>query len=118
MATILIIDDEPLILSNMAELLEFEGFTVLKSLDGEDALQMIFAQPIDLILCDMLMQTLNGFQILKAVRNNPATARLPFVFVTAVKWDEEVETGATGYIYKPFQNDELLDVVRQQLGQF
>lgn len=116
MATILIIDDEPLILNNLAQLLEFEGHTVLASLDGEDALQTAFEHPVDLILCDMLMHTISGFQILQAVRQNPKTACLPFVFVTAVKWDEEVETGANAYIYKPFTNDELLEVVHQQLG--
>ena len=116
MATILIIDDEPLLLSNLAQLLEYEGFTVIVSLDGADALQTAFERPIDLILCDMLMNTLSGFQILQAIREKPQTAHLPFVFVTAVKWDPEVETGATGYIFKPFTNDELLEVVHQQLG--
>ena len=116
MATILIIDDEPLLLSNIAQLLEYEGFTVLVSLDGQDVLETIFERPIDLILCDMLMHTLSGFQILQAVRENPGTAHLPFVFVTAVKWDPEVETGATGYVTKPFSNDELLEVVREQLA--
>jgi CheY-like chemotaxis protein len=115
MATILIIDDEPLILQNMAELLELEGFTVLTSLDGQNALQTLSEQPIDLVLCDMLMQTINGFQILQAVRQNPRTEHLPFVFVTAVKWDPEVETGANAYVYKPYTQAELLQVVREQL---
>ncbi len=116
MATILIIDDEPLFLSNIAQLLEYEGFTVIVSLDGADALQVAFERPIDLVLCDMLMHTISGFQILQAIRQKPETAQLPFVFVTAVKWDPEVETGATGYLFKPFTNDELLEVIRQQLG--
>ncbi len=116
MATIMIIDDEPILLSNIAQLLEYEGFTVLVSVDGEDVLETIFERPIDLVLCDMLMHTISGFQILQAVREKPETAHLPFVFVTAVKWDPEVETGATGYLFKPFTNDELLEVVHQQLG--
>ncbi|MEO8607728.1 MAG: response regulator [Chloroflexota bacterium] len=116
MATILIIDDEPQLLSNIAQLLEYEGHTALACLDGENVLQTAFEYPIDLVLCDMLMPTLNGFQILQAIRENPQTAHVPFVFVTAVKWDPEVETGATGYIIKPFTNDELLAVIHQQLS--
>jgi CheY-like chemotaxis protein len=116
MATILIIDDEPAFLSNLATLLEFEGFDVIVSLDGIEALQSVKERSPDLILCDMLMQPMNGFQILQAIRQRPETVQTPFVFVTAVKWDQDVETEASGYLIKPFSNDELLDAIHAQLG--
>jgi len=116
MATILIIDDEPMILNNLTQVLELAGFTVIASLDGQAAVQIARERAIDLVLCDMLMQATSGFQILQAIRQKPETAQTPFIFVTAVKWDLEVETGASGYLFKPFTNDELLAVVHEHLG--
>jgi len=116
MATILIIDDEPDLLANLATMLEFEDFTVIVSLNGPEAIQSLQDRSVDLILCDMLMQPMNGFEILQAVRESPETAGIPFVFVTGVHWDGIEIMGATGYIQKPFSNDALLDVIREQLG--
>jgi CheY-like chemotaxis protein len=115
MATILIIDDEPAILDNMRQLLMLEGHTVLTSLDGQNAIKTATEQPVHLILCDMLMQSTSGFQILQAILNKPATAHIPFIFVTAVKWEPDMETGASDYLFKPYTNDELLSVVHKHL---
>ena len=60
MPTILIIDDEPVFLGDLAQMLEYEGFTVITALDGEGAIPKATEQAVDLILCDMLMQTMNG----------------------------------------------------------
>jgi len=116
MTTILIIDDDPMLLSNLATILEFEGFSAIVSLNGPEAIESLSERPVDLILCDMLMEPMNGFEILKSVRNNPNTVGTPFVFVTAVSWDGVEIDGATGYLMKPFTNDRLLEIVREQLG--
>jgi CheY-like chemotaxis protein len=118
MPTILIIDDDPAFLSNLAMLLEFEGHTVLASLDGAEAVQSASERPVDLILCDMMMEPMNGFQILQALRAQAATAATPFVFVTGVSWNtEDAEIpDASGYLQKPFSNDQLLEMIREQLG--
>jgi CheY-like chemotaxis protein len=114
MATILIIDDEPILLKNLKMMLEFEDFDVVMSSNGDDALRILQEQKVDLILCDMLMHPLNGFEILQAVQSRPETAQIPFVFVTGVQWNPaEVEvSGASGYLIKPFTRTSLLDTIR------
>jgi CheY-like chemotaxis protein len=116
-ATILVIDDEPMILKNMEMILEFEGFHVFTSLEGKTAMEILRSQPVNLILCDMLMVPMNGFEILQAVQQNPRTQRIPFIFVTGVKWNqaEAPVTGGSGYLIKPFTRVGLLDVVQQHL---
>jgi diguanylate cyclase len=114
MATILIIDDEMILLKNLKMMLEFEDFEVLISTDGEDAIRILQENSVDLILCDMLMYPLNGFQILQAVQNRPETAHIPFIFVTGVKWNpaEAEVTGVSGYLIKPFTRTSLLETIR------
>jgi CheY-like chemotaxis protein len=118
MVAILVIDDEPEFLSNMADLLELEDFDVIVSLDGAEALESIRERHVDLILCDMLMQPMDGMKILRAVRENSSTAHTPFVFITGLTPDQ-IQGGvaeASGFLIKPFTNDTLLAVVSEQLG--
>jgi CheY-like chemotaxis protein len=118
MTTILLIDDEPVILSNTAQMLEFEGYDVIVSLNGPEAIETLNQRAIDLVLCDMLMKPMSGFEILHAIRQNGESSGIPFVFVTAVAWSEEeaeVE-GVAAYLRKPFTIDALLAIVREQIG--
>jgi CheY-like chemotaxis protein len=118
MSTILIIDDDPEFLSNIVQLLEFEDYRVIASVNGHDAIASVEVRPVDLILCDMLMQPMNGFEILQKMHQNPKIAQVPFVFITGVQWNPremEVE-GATGFLIKPFTTASLLELVRTQLG--
>ncbi|MEO8611763.1 MAG: response regulator [Chloroflexota bacterium] len=118
MATILIIDDEPEFLNNIAEILALEDFDVITSADGAKALESVRQRHVDLILCDMLMRPVDGMQILRAVRENSTTAHIPFVFITGLKPDQ-IQGGvaeASGFLIKPFTNDMLLDIVSEQLG--
>jgi CheY-like chemotaxis protein len=116
MPTILIIDDEPNFLANLATMLEFEDFTVIVSMNGPEAIQALQERSVDLILCDMLMQPMNGFEILQAIRQIPHVEHTPFVFVTGVYWDGLEIMSVSGYIQKPFTNDVLLDIIRAQLA--
>lgn len=117
MATILIIDDEPLLLNNLKMMLEFEDFDVLMSTDGDEALAILQHHKVDMILCDMLMQPLNGFEILQAVQNRLETAHIPFIFVTGVQWNpaQAEVTGVSGYLIKPFTRDLLLETIQAHL---
>jgi diguanylate cyclase len=117
MATILIIDDEPVLLKNLKMMLEFEDFEVIMSTDGDDALRVLRERKVDLILCDMLMYPLNGFEILQNVQNRPETADIPFIFVTGVKWNpaEADVNGVAGYLIKPFTRASLLEVIHANL---
>jgi|RhiMetdeSRZDD1v2_1073273.scaffolds.fasta_scaffold880843_2 two-component system, sensor histidine kinase and response regulator len=117
MATILVIDDEPEFLNNLAEMLELEDFDVITSCDGTEALENIRERHVDLILCDMLMRPMDGMKILRAVRENSSSAHIPFVFITGLKPDQ-IQGGvaeASGFLIKPFTNDTLLAVVSEQL---
>jgi CheY-like chemotaxis protein len=117
MATILVIDDEQLILNNLIMLLEFEHFNVLTSLDGKGALNILQSEPVNLILCDMLMVPMDGLEILHAVRQNPNSVDIPFVFLTGMRWTaaEAKSMGISGYLVKPYTRIGLLDMVHQQL---
>jgi CheY-like chemotaxis protein len=117
MTTILVIDDEPLLLKNLEMILEFENFQVVTAIEGKSALEILRIQPVNLILCDMLMVPMNGFEILQAVRQNPKSRQIPFVFVTGVRWNSaEVQApGVSGYLSKPFTRIGLLDIIQQQL---
>ena len=117
MTTILVIDDEPILLKNLEMILEFEDFHVIAALEGETALEILHTQPVNLILCDMLMYPMDGFEILQAVRQNPKTNHIPFVFVTGMRWNlaEVAATGVSGYLIKPFTRAGLLDMIHEQL---
>jgi CheY-like chemotaxis protein len=118
MTTIFVIDDDPEFLSNLAELLEFEGFNVIVSLDGAEALENLRERPVDLILCDMLMKPMDGMKIMRAVRANPDIAHIPFVFITGLRPDE-IKGGvaeASGFLIKPFTNDTLLNVIAEHVA--
>ncbi|MEO8607729.1 MAG: response regulator [Chloroflexota bacterium] len=117
MATILVIDDEPFILNNLTMLLEFEHFNVLTCTEGKDALEILAEEPVNLILCDMLMYPMNGFEILQAVRQDPNTADIPFVFVTGMRWtaSEARDQGVSAFLIKPYTRMELLGMVERQL---
>jgi CheY-like chemotaxis protein len=118
MTTILVIDDEPILLKNIAMMLEFENFDVLTTIDGKTALDILQQHPVNLILCDLLMHPVDGLEIFNSTRQNPKTKRIPFVFITGVKWSSpETEIPDTaGYLIKPFSRNGLLDMVNQQLA--
>ena len=118
MSTILIIDDEPILLNNLKMMLEFEDFEVILSTDGAEALAMLQERPVDLILCDMLMNPMNGFEILYAIQQNPQSAQTPFIFVTGVQWNpaEAEVLGVAGYLIKPFTRVALLDIIHQHIA--
>jgi DNA-binding response OmpR family regulator len=119
MATILVIEDEIHILENILETLELEGFQVLGTNNGSEGIELVKAHTPDIVLCDIMMPGLNGYDVLAALRSNMSTATIPFVFLTALTAHEEVrygmELGADDYLTKPFSPDELLNMVRARL---
>ena len=109
--SILIIEDNPAILNNLAELLESRGYLPLIADNGYSGLQMAIAYQPDLILCDLHIGGLSGLQIAKTLRNRGNAT--PIVFQTAdVKKEvlEELE-GFGEVVYKPFSIDEIMGVV-------
>lgn len=121
MARILIAEDEREIRANVRRFLTLEGYEVVEAEDGERALEIARAGGLALVLCDVMMPRLDGFGVLRALRAEHATARLPFVFLTASADQDAAaraqEEGADGYIVKPFDLQTLAAAVRQHLLQ-
>lgn len=119
MAKILVIEDEISIRENILELLEAEGFDAIAAENGQIGLQLAQAETPDLILCDALMPKLDGYGVLKALRSNPVTATIPFIFLTAkaakTDWRQGMELGADDYLTKPFMRAELLGAIAARM---
>ena len=108
-AKILIVDDNP---KYLAEALPMYGYDVDVAIDGLEALKAIASMNYDLILLDVMMPNMDGWDTLKAIRNNKDTKTLPVIMITAVSEDQKVvsglKIGADDYILKPFVLPNLL----------
>ena len=111
-ARILIADDEPHIRRILQFLLEQEGFEVELASDGEEAWKAVASFHPDLVLLDVMMPAMDGFDVLRIIRTGFETARLPVILLTAKGEEEDkvrgLRGGANDYIIKPFNHDELL----------
>ncbi|MCY7286167.1 MAG: response regulator, partial [Cyanobacteria bacterium CAN_BIN43] len=117
--TILVVDDNPTNLSVIVEYLESENFTILIAQDGESGLKRArYAHP-DLILLDVLMPGMNGFETCCQLKQDKATSAIPVIFMTALSSTEDkvkgFETGAVDYVTKPVQREELLARIKIHL---
>jgi DNA-binding NarL/FixJ family response regulator len=112
---ILIIEDEPRMRRNLATILKLEGFTILEAGDGQSGVEMARTQLPDLILCDISMPWMDGYQVLHELRQNEATVRLPFLFLTARGEKTDIRTGmnlgADDYLTKPVTKTDLLAAI-------
>lgn len=116
---ILIVDDNSDNLRLLAKMLESQGYTVRKSLNGRMALQAIHRDPPDLILLDITMPEMNGYEVCQQLRASELTTKIPIIFISALDCvDDKVrafEMGGQDYITKPFQELEVLMRVKNQL---
>lgn len=120
MKNILIIEDEPLVRANILDLLSAEEFNVLAAENGATGVQLALSHQPDLIICDVMMPELDGHGVLQALRQNPVTATIPFIFLTA-KVDraalrEGMSLGADDYLTKPFRSKELLQAIDRRFA--
>ncbi len=119
MATLALVDDDRNILTSVRMALEAEGLTVRTYTDGEAARVGLTQSPVDLVILDVKMPRLDGFELLQKLRENPLTARMPVLLLTSK--DEEVDEimglrmGADDYITKPFSQRLLLERIRALL---
>ncbi len=118
-ASILVVDDQPEILENLALILEMEGYEVWTARDGAEALAILESRPVDLILADIAMPRMNGYQLYERVREDPRSVAVPFMFLTARAMDSDIrfgkELGVDDYLVKPIQPEDLLAAVRGRL---
>jgi len=116
---VLIVEDEPDIRELVVHHLKREGYLVSAASSGEEALRQVQAAPPDLVLLDLMLPAMDGLEVCRRLRQDPATVSLPIVMLTA-KGDEVdrvlgLEIGADDYIVKPFSPKELLARVRAVL---
>jgi len=114
---ILIVDDEPEFIAMLQMRLEANGYTVISAPDGQAGLDVAQSATPDLILLDVMMPGLDGFETLRKLRRQPATRGIPVVMMTARSESRAIakaqELGATDYLIKPCEADALLEVIRR-----
>lgn len=120
MATkILVIEDDLQIRENIMETLEMDGYQSYGANNGAEGLGLALQYPPDLVICDIMMPEMDGFEVLEHLRANDTTATIPLIFVTA-KTDRQslrqgMQLGADDFLTKPFNADELLQAVQARL---
>lgn len=120
MKTILLIEDNAEMLENLSEYLEMEGYKVLMANTGMKGVHLAKKFKPDLIICDVLMPGMNGYEVLQTVLNIPTTAKIPFIFSTSMSEitdkAEAMKQGADDYIVKPFEPETLLKMIKVLTG--
>lgn len=115
-ATILVVDDEKDLLEGLKLTLERAGYEVLAVGNGSEALEMLALRPVDLILSDIAMPTMNGYQLYEKVVARSDWVSIPFIFLSARGMGSDIrygrELGVDDYLIKPFRAADLLAVVR------
>jgi len=109
--TLLLVDDLPQNIRLLEAVLAPRGYAIVKAESGREALEKVTAEPVDLVLLDILMPEMDGYAVCRALREDPATRYLPVVMVTASGDQEKVaaiEAGADDFITKPFDQAELV----------
>lgn len=122
MARILIAEDEPDIRELVAFTLRFAGYEVVATSNGEEALQQASQMIPDIILMDVRMPKMTGYDACRAMKADPALMDIPVVFLSAKGQDAEIqaglEAGAEEYLLKPFAPDQLVERVKAILSKF
>ncbi len=118
-ATILIVEDNTVIRKALESILKKYGYNVIIAVDGQEALTIVSGQVPDLIISDIMMPNLNGYEFYKLIRDMPDLGIVPFIFLTALDAEKEVrqakELGVDDYLTKPFTKEDLICVVKGKL---
>ncbi|MGD9044986.1 MAG: response regulator [Desulfobacterales bacterium] len=116
---ILIVDDEPSVVVALQFLMQQQGYHVLVAETGEDALDLIYKYKPDLVILDIMLPGIDGYEVCEIVRLNPDYRKVKIFFLTARRDEVEIAKGlalgADAYITKPFSNDKLVAAVNEVL---
>lgn len=119
MKTILVIEDDQNIRDSISDLLETSNFNVLAAANGKEGLALALAHDPDLILCDVMMPVMDGYEVIAAVRKERKLAETPFIFLSAKAQKADMrkgmDLGADDYLTKPFKAQELFDAVETRI---
>ncbi len=116
---ILVIDDDPKIRKQTCALLQTEGYATIEARNGREGITLARSEKPTLVLCDITMPEMNGHRVVETLRQDPATAHLPFIFLTG--WSEKsdqrtgMNLGADDYLVKPVEPLDLLGAVQARL---
>ena len=117
---ILVVDDEPALLRLMEFVLERQGYVMITATNGEEALEAARSNRPDLIVLDIMMPKLDGYQVAEALRADTELSRIPIIMLSAKAQDEDIERGVQAgvdqFITKPFSPEALAEVVSGYLG--
>ena len=117
--SILIVDDESKNVQLLANLLTGESYEIEAAMSGEEALDWLNERPFDLILMDVMMPGMNGYEVCRKIKENSNLSSIPIIFLTARTETEDIvrgfEAGAVDYVTKPFRTTELLSRVKTHM---
>ncbi|MBN8231882.1 response regulator [Corallococcus macrosporus] len=115
---VLVVDDDPDILEALSEILEAEGFEIRRARNGKEALERLEPDPPHLILLDLMMPVMDGWEFAQRMRQKPAFAAIPIIVLSADRnvGSKAKDIGAMGHLAKPFELNDLLSMVRQSLS--
>ncbi|MDD5748182.1 MAG: response regulator [Actinomycetota bacterium] len=118
---VLIIDDDPGIIKVISLILETRGFETTEAKDGISGIEIAKRENPDVILLDIMMPELDGYEVIKRLKRDPDTWSIPVVFVTAKTTTEAMEMGtslgASGYLTKPFHPEDLIAMIKEATKQ-
>jgi len=115
---ILVVDDDPDILEALSEILEAEGFEIRRARNGKEALERLEPDPPQLILLDLMMPVMDGWEFAQRMRQKPAAvSSIPLIVLSADRnvGSKALDIGAVGHLAKPFELNDLLEMVRKAL---
>ena len=120
MARILIVDDSPSQLYNLQKIVEKLGHDTITAEDGAEGVELARSEQPDLILMDVVMPNLNGFQATRTISRDDSTSHIPIILVTTKDQETDrvwgMRQGAKGYVTKPISEKALISVIREHLG--
>ena len=118
--TVLVVDDDPVILRLLQVNFEMEGFTVVVASDGAEGFEAAKAAAPDVIVSDVMMPKMNGIELVRALKADPATAAIPVLLLSAKAQTADVRegiaAGADDYLTKPFEPLELVERITKLLA--
>ena len=120
MITILVIEDNPDNMALIEEILEDEGFSVLKAYLAEEGITLLKETPVDLIIMDISLPKMSGLEAAEIIKADEATRGIPIIVLTAYAMESDKEkalsVGCDGFLSKPINEEKLLEMIKKSLG--